>query len=116
VNGWVFWELAGTAGVSIDYYIRLEQGRESNPSPAVLDSLADALILDEEERTHLRALARRAARHRHPDPEPVRPGIHQLLETIRPCPAYVLNLQISEGQRMSCGSVRRGRTVRRIVR
>ena len=88
-------ELAALAGVSIDYYIRLEQGRESNPSPAVLDSLADALILDEEERTHLHALARRAARHRHRHPEPVRPGIHQLLETVRPCPAYVLN-QVSD--------------------
>jgi transcriptional regulator with XRE-family HTH domain len=88
-------ELAALAGVSIDYYIRLEQGRERNPSPAVLDSLADALILDEEERTHLHALARRAGRHHHPDPEPVRPGIHQLLETLRPCPAYVLN-QVSD--------------------
>ncbi len=84
-------ELAALAGVSIDYYIRLEQGRETNPSPPVLDSLADALMLDEEERTHLHTLARRTARHSNPDPEPVRAGIHQLLQTVRPCPAYVLN-------------------------
>jgi transcriptional regulator with XRE-family HTH domain len=88
-------ELAALAGVSIDYYIRLEQGRESNPSPAVLDSLANALMLDEEERTHLHALARRTARHSSPGPEPVRSGIHQLLQTVRPCPAYVLN-QVSD--------------------
>jgi transcriptional regulator with XRE-family HTH domain len=84
-------ELAALAGVSIDYYIRLEQGRENNPSPAVLDSLADALILDEEERTHLHALARRSARSSNLGPEPVPSGIQQLLNTVRPCPAYVLN-------------------------
>ncbi|WVG07140.1 helix-turn-helix transcriptional regulator [Streptomyces iakyrus] len=33
-------ELAGLAGVSVDYYIRLERGRETNPSPAVVDALA----------------------------------------------------------------------------
>ncbi len=55
-------ELAALAGVSIDYYIRLEQGRETNPSNAVLDALASALLLDEEERTHLHQLARHPAR------------------------------------------------------
>ena len=97
-------ELAALAGVSIDYYIRLEQGRETNPSPAVLDALASALLLNEEERAHLHLLARHTARPGQPagnaprrgKPEPgaagaVRPGIHQLLKTIRPCPAYVLN-------------------------
>ncbi|GAA5180446.1 helix-turn-helix transcriptional regulator [Rugosimonospora acidiphila] len=88
-------EIAALAGVSIDYYIRLEQGRENNPSWAVLDSLADALILDEEERAHLHALARRTTRHSNPGPEAVRSGIHQLLQTVRPCPAYVLN-QVSD--------------------
>lgn len=95
-------ELATLAGVSIDYYTRLEQGRETNPSPAVLDALAGALLLDEEERTHLHELARHPARPGHavsrparPRPgtraEAVRPGIRQLLETLRPCPAYVLS-------------------------
>ena len=99
-------ELAALAGVSIDYYIRLEQGRETNPSTAVLDALASVLLLDDEERTHLHALARHPARARQaadraaqPQPgtgvEAVRPGIRQLLETLRPCPAYVLN-QISD--------------------
>ena len=99
-------ELAALAGVSIDYYIRLEQGRETNPSAAVLDALASALLLDEEERTHLHELARHPARPGQavsppPRPQPgtgaeaIRPGIRQLLETLRPCPAYVLN-QISD--------------------
>jgi transcriptional regulator with XRE-family HTH domain len=92
-------ELAALAGVSIDYYIRLEQGRETNPSPAVLDALANALLLDQEERTHLHALARHLPRSaeragrapRHPGAEPISPGIRQLVQTLRPCPAYVLN-------------------------
>jgi transcriptional regulator with XRE-family HTH domain len=99
-------ELAALAGVSIDYCIRLEQGREANPSPAVLDALARALLLDEEERTHLHALARQpvyvgqeADRPARPQPaegaDAVQPGIRQLLGTLRPCPAYVLN-QISD--------------------
>jgi transcriptional regulator with XRE-family HTH domain len=99
-------ELAALAGVSIDYYIRLEQGRETNPSPSVLDALAGALLLDGEERTHLHALARHVtqagkapstpAGHRGGDTtEAVPAGIRQLLDTVRPCPAYVLN-QISD--------------------
>jgi transcriptional regulator with XRE-family HTH domain len=96
-------ELTALAGVSIDYYIRLEQGRETNPSRAVLDALASALLLDEEERTHLHALAAHPARPGHAAPQSwpgtgtraVRAGIRQLLETVRPCPAYVLN-QISD--------------------
>ena len=98
-------ELAALAGVSIDYFIRLEQGRETNPSAAVLDALADALLLGEEERGHLHALARHSSRNaeragRRPGRSPghldtVSPGIRQLVETLRPSPAYVLN-QISD--------------------
>jgi len=98
-------ELAALAGVSIDYYIRLEQGRETNPSAAVLDALASALLFNEEERTHLHTLAHHPPRprgetrpvqsQRPPGAEAVRPAIRQLLETVRPCPAYVLN-QISD--------------------
>ena len=88
-------EVAALAGVSIDYYTRLERGRETRPSPAVVDSLATALRLDGEERGYLRALATQAARHA---PEPtaapsraVRPTVRRLLETVRPSPAYVLS-------------------------
>ncbi|QFU86316.1 helix-turn-helix transcriptional regulator [Amycolatopsis sp. YIM 10] len=51
-------EVALLAGVSTDYYIRLEQGRERNPSPQVLDALAQALDLDEELAEHLHRVAR----------------------------------------------------------
>ncbi|RUR01176.1 helix-turn-helix transcriptional regulator [Labedella endophytica] len=50
-------EVAVAAGMSADYYIRLEQGRETNPSPAVLDALGRVLGLDDEARQHLFRLA-----------------------------------------------------------
>lgn len=87
-------ETAALAGLSIDYYIRLEQGKETNPSGPVLDGLARALRLNEEENTYLYALANhaagRTARGAPPASRVVRPGIRQLLQTVRPCPAYVL--------------------------
>ncbi|MEV6551328.1 helix-turn-helix transcriptional regulator [Streptomyces sp. NPDC051597] len=49
-------EVAVLAGVSTDYYVRLEQGRERNPSPQVQRALAAALLLEDEEAAHLRAL------------------------------------------------------------
>jgi transcriptional regulator with XRE-family HTH domain len=51
-------ELAQLAGVSIDYYTRLERGRARNVSDAILDAIADGLRLDGIERQHLRDLAR----------------------------------------------------------
>ncbi|MBO2456588.1 helix-turn-helix transcriptional regulator [Actinomadura violacea] len=88
-------EIAALAGVSIDYYIRLEQGKETNPGPAVLDALARALRLDAEEQDHLLALANQAAGRVPPSPVPdppvVRTGVLRLLERLRPCPAYVLS-------------------------
>ncbi len=87
-------ETAALAGLSIDYYIRLEQGKETNPSGPILDGLARALWLNEEEHAHLYALANHAAGRTAGGPPPasrvVRPGVRQLLETVRPCPAYVL--------------------------
>jgi transcriptional regulator with XRE-family HTH domain len=87
-------EVAALAGLSIDYYIRLEQGKESNPSGSILDGLARALRLNEEEHAHLYALANHAAgRTARPVSRAsrvVRPGIRQLLETVRPYPAHVL--------------------------
>jgi transcriptional regulator with XRE-family HTH domain len=88
-------ELATLAGVSIDYYTRLERGKETRPSPAVVDALARALLLDEEEHEFLRALAAQAARRAPVSPPPpsrrVRPTVRQLLEALRPNPAYVLS-------------------------
>ena len=70
-------EVAALAGVSIDYYTRLERGKETRPSPAVVDALARALKLDHDEHEHLRALAARAARYA---PEPS----HAPSRTVRP--------------------------------
>jgi transcriptional regulator with XRE-family HTH domain len=56
-------ELAMLAGISVDYLVRLEQGRETNPSPDVLASLAKALRLEEAERLHLGRLGTAAQRH-----------------------------------------------------
>ncbi|MEV6392812.1 helix-turn-helix transcriptional regulator [Nocardia xishanensis] len=88
-------ELAALAGVSVDYYTRIEQGRETAPSDAVLGALARALRLTDDEHTHLLALADRTAgrspRRRPADPQPVRPGLRLLLDSVRPSPAYVLD-------------------------
>ena len=50
-------EVAALAGVSIDYLVRLEQGRDTKPSAAVLSALSDALQLNEDEHRHLAMLA-----------------------------------------------------------
>lgn len=87
-------ELATLAGISIDYYVRLERGKETRPSPSVLDAIARALHLDDAEHQHLRELATRAARYA-PEPPPppsrtVGPHLKLVLETLRPSPAYVI--------------------------
>ncbi|AUY52966.1 helix-turn-helix transcriptional regulator [Streptomyces sp. CB01881] len=90
-------ELAQLAGVSVDYYTRLEQGRVGNPSEAVLDALARGLRLDPDEVRHLHRLARpRPARRagRGPSaqqgPQPVRPMLARLLEQLTDAPAMVM--------------------------
>lgn len=87
-------ELATLAGVSIDYYTRLERGRETRPGPAVVDTLAAALRLDAEEHAFLRDLVDRAGRRAPKPPRrasgTVRPTVALLLETMRPHPAYLL--------------------------
>ncbi|MEY9838064.1 helix-turn-helix transcriptional regulator [Streptacidiphilus sp. EB103A] len=88
-------ELATLSGVSIDYYTRLERGKETRPSPAVVDALARALQLDDAEHQHLHDLAVRAARYA-PQPAPapsrtVRPHLKLLLEAVRPNPAYIVS-------------------------
>ena len=75
-------EVALLAGVSIDYYIRMERGDLAGASEAVLDGVANALQLDEAEREHLQALARSAGptatRRARPSPATVRPVIQQV--------------------------------------
>jgi transcriptional regulator with XRE-family HTH domain len=84
-------ELALLAGVSADYYIRLEQGRDHHPSEQVLDALARALCLDDDATAHLHELARPTPRHRRAvaRPERVSPDLQQLLDTWTQTPAFV---------------------------
>lgn len=87
-------EVATLAGVSVDYLVRLEQGRDTNPSASVLAALATALRLNDEERVHLWSLAAMTVGHelcpigRATAELPV--GVHQLLERLQPTPALVL--------------------------
>ncbi|UAC00650.1 helix-turn-helix domain-containing protein [Dactylosporangium vinaceum] len=86
-------ELAQLAGVSVSYYIRLEQGQSQNASDEVLAALARALRLSETEREHLFTLARPGSplpyRER-PEVERVRPGVRQLINAMGEVPAVVL--------------------------
>ncbi|GAA2413428.1 helix-turn-helix transcriptional regulator [Nonomuraea africana] len=86
-------ELAQLAGVSVDHYVRLEQGRSLQFSAEVLDAVAKALRLDSTEREHLYRLARPApaAAEEPADSPPLRPGIHSLLSAISGAPAYVVD-------------------------
>ncbi|MEV5437942.1 helix-turn-helix transcriptional regulator [Streptomyces sp. NPDC052682] len=85
-------EVAQLAGVSVDYYIRLEQGRGPSVSDAVLDAIARVLRLDETEHAHLLTVARpRRQRARRAAPAPrVRPGVQLLLDSMDRVPAFVL--------------------------
>jgi transcriptional regulator with XRE-family HTH domain len=83
-------EVAQLAGISVDYYIRIEQGRAQGISDSVLDALARALQMTEDEHSHLRNLA--APRFRDGDVEApvVRPQVRQLLDAMGDTvPAFV---------------------------
>lgn len=85
-------ELAQLAGVSADYYVRVEQGRSENVSDAVLDAIARVLQLDGVEREHLANLARpgRRARTARPRPRAVDPVLQRVLDAMLDVPAVVL--------------------------
>ncbi|MFC0007410.1 helix-turn-helix domain-containing protein [Micromonospora siamensis] len=84
-------ELAVMAGVSVDYYARLEQGRERNPSAQLLDAIGRALRLDPDARGHLFRLAGLHPR-RGPDNsrDSVHPALLRLLDAFPTAAAYVL--------------------------
>jgi transcriptional regulator with XRE-family HTH domain len=90
-------EVALLAGISPDYYMRLEQGRGIRPSPSVLDALARALGLNDDERDHLYRLALSlpspppAVADAPVEDAPVHPNVRRLLDEIVPIPAYVIN-------------------------
>ncbi|WP_369046458.1 helix-turn-helix transcriptional regulator [Sinomonas sp. P10A9] len=85
-------EIALLAGVSTDYYSRLEQGRNIHPSRSVLDAVARALRLDEGERAHMIDLLEHCAKSQRTPihTESVRAALRQLLEAVGNVPALVL--------------------------
>ncbi len=90
-------EVAQLAGVSIEYYTRLERGNLSGVSESVLDALAAALRLDESERAYLFDLARAASAPDRPRRSPkrggheLRPSLQRLLDSMVGIPAFVRN-------------------------
>ncbi|WP_258055944.1 helix-turn-helix domain-containing protein [Streptomyces sp. Ru62] len=89
-------EVAMLAGMSVEYYTRLERDDLSGASDSVLDALAQALRLDDTERDHLYALARAASAtparvRRRPKKAAVRPSVLRTIEGLRDRPAYVRN-------------------------
>jgi transcriptional regulator with XRE-family HTH domain len=88
-------EVALLAGVSVEYYTRLERGNAHGVSESVLEALVRALQLDEAERAHLFDLARAtnatARTRRRPTQQRVRPSVQQLLDAMTDVPAIVQN-------------------------
>lgn len=88
-------EVSMLAGVSVDYYVRMERGSLAGVSHGVLEAVARALQLDEAEQDHLFDLARRAdaapPSRRRPAAKGVRPAIQQVLDAITDAPAWVRN-------------------------
>jgi transcriptional regulator with XRE-family HTH domain len=88
-------EVAMLAGVSVDYYVRMERGNLAGASEGVLDALASALQLDEAEREHLYALAREtgpgSTRRKRRTSGTVRPALQQVLDAITDAPAWIRN-------------------------
>lgn len=84
-------EVADLAGVSVNYYERLEQARAPRPSPQVLAALGTALRLTAAEREHLARLAGQAPPGTAADRGPVSADAHRLLDRLGPVPAYLVD-------------------------
>ncbi len=91
-------EAAMLAGVSVDYYTKMERGTLRGVSESVLDALARGLRLDEAERMHLFDLARAAGPMPRPRSRPakqrVRPGVQRILDAMTDAPALVQNARL----------------------
>ena len=87
-------EAALLAGISIEYYTRLERGTATGVSESVIDGITHALKLDEAERAHLVDLLRTASPappRRRPTRQQVRPTVQRVLDSMIGTPAFVLN-------------------------
>jgi transcriptional regulator with XRE-family HTH domain len=88
-------EVAVLAGISVEYYTRLERGNLGGASEGVLDAVAGALHLDDTERAHLFDLSRTANmpanKPRRPTAQRVRPGVQRVLDAMVAAPAWVRN-------------------------
>ncbi len=88
-------EVALLAGVSVEYYTRLERGNANGVSDSVLEALVRVLQLDDAERAHLydltRGMTAAARARRRPARPAVRPGVQQLLDAMTDVPAFVQN-------------------------
>jgi len=91
-------EVAMVAGMSVEYYVRLERGNAKGISEAVLEGVSRALQLDDAERTHLYDLVRAANDGAHPQrrrgqtrSQQVGPNLQQLIDAMHDVPAYVQN-------------------------
>ena len=84
-------EVAQLAGLSVDYYIRLEQGRGPHPSRQVLSALARALMLTTDERDYLFRVAGESPPAAPAPSREITPGIRHLLDTMPETPAYVVD-------------------------
>ncbi|WP_250037514.1 helix-turn-helix transcriptional regulator [Paractinoplanes maris] len=82
-------EVAMLAGISADYYLRLERGRDRHPSAQVLESLARVLRLDDDTRDHLLGLASERPRRARPRRREIVPPSTAALVTMLPLPAFV---------------------------
>lgn len=91
-------EVALLAGISVEYYTRLERGNAAGVSDSVLEGLARALQLDEAERSHLFHLVRTtstaAPARRRPAQERVRLSVQRILDAMTDTPAFVRNARL----------------------
>ncbi|MCX4238938.1 helix-turn-helix transcriptional regulator [Streptomyces sp. NPDC020707] len=96
-------EVAHLSGVSFDYYVRLEQGRATQPSEQVLNALARVLGLDETERGHLCRLARQRRRRAKTPGGQVRPELLRVLDLVADAPALIMDhrMNVLAGNRLA---------------
>ncbi|MFL1376099.1 MULTISPECIES: helix-turn-helix transcriptional regulator [unclassified Nocardiopsis] len=97
-------EVAHLSGVSFDYYVRLEQGRATQPSEQVLDALARVLGLDDTARGHLHRLARQPRRRaKTSSGRRIRPELLRVLDLVVGTPAVIVNhrMDVLAGNRLA---------------